>query len=190
MLSEVEFELSAEQFALMGYPRLTQGQPLSVILDAGVLLPDPAAHAWFVVQKEPLAPAFAQVGRARYAFTGQIEEAEIIKESELETATLLIRAGEVLFRAICAPDDEGRLPFGTWETRTITGVAPMHGIVEDDFSSAIGSPVGVTIWSFRRLILAPGDPHFGVWHASDELPDSPFRYDQIVVEGRLHRTRQ
>ncbi len=189
MVSEVEFELSAEQFELMGYPRLTQGQPLSVIFDTGVLLPDPAAPAWFTVQKEPLPQRLEQVGRARYAFTGQILEADIVKDDGFELATLLVQTGELFFRAVCAPNDDGRLPFGTWETRTITGVAGLHGIVEDDYSSPIGRPMGVTIWRFRRLVLAPGDTHFGTWYTSDDLPDSPYRYDQVVVEGRLHRQR-
>ena len=37
--TEIEFELSAQQFALMGYPQLSQGQTLTVQLETGVLDP-------------------------------------------------------------------------------------------------------------------------------------------------------
>ena len=186
MRTEVEFELPASQYALMGYPRLTQGQPLSVILDAGILLPDPAANYWFAVQKEPLPHRFLRVGRGLYAFTGQIEEADIVKEAGMETATLLVRAENVWLRVACAPQEDGRLPYGTWETRTLTGLAPLQGIVEDDFTTSIGRPVGLTIWRFRRLLLTPGDVRFGEWHESAELPDSPYQFDRMLLEGRLH----
>ena len=55
-LPQIEFELSAEQFALMGFPRLQQGLPLSAVLDGGVLLPEPGPDPWYTVQKEPLTP--------------------------------------------------------------------------------------------------------------------------------------
>ena len=67
-LTEIEFELPALQYQRMGYPGLKQGEPLTVILDGGVLLPDPGADSWFAVQKEPPAPRFKQVGPAFYAF--------------------------------------------------------------------------------------------------------------------------
>lgn len=210
-LTPIEFELSAEQFARMGYPRLRQGEPLSVVLDAGVLLPnDPSADAWFTVQQEPLPTRFEQVWRAAYAFTGQIEEADILgglfewneasasddaeREAALseavdseQTATLLVNCSGVPLRVTCAPNEDGRLPFGTWESRHLTGVGRLHGIVDDAFESSISQPVGVTLWSFRRLMLTPGDPFFGQWHESSELLDTPFHYDRVVIEARLHR---
>ena len=189
MLQEIEFELPAEQFELMGYPRLTQGQPLTVTLDAGILLPDRAANFWFAVQKEPLPHRFERIGRATYAFTGQIEAADIIKDDELESANVLVKADTLFFRVTCAPGDDGRLPFGTWETRTITGLAHLQGIVEDDYVSPIGRTTGVTIWQFHRLLLTPGDARFGEWYVTTELPDSPYRYDLVVVEGRIHQLR-
>jgi hypothetical protein len=189
MLTEIEFELPAEQIELMGFPRLTQGQPLTVIFDAGILLPDPGANYWFAVQKEALPHRFVRVGRALYAFTGQIEDADIVKEEGIESATVLVNTGDVTFRATCAPGEDGRLPFGTWETRTITGLAHLQGIVEDDFATSIGRPTGVTIWQFRRLLLTPGDVRFGEWYLSAELPDSPYRFDRVLIEARLHRDR-
>lgn len=189
MLNEIEFELTTEQFALMGYPRLTQGQPLSVILDAGVLSPDTAAAYWFTVQQGALPARFVRVGRGVYAFTGQIVEAELIKADDMETATLLINADGVIFRATCAPGDDGCLPFGVWETRTITGAARLYGVWEDDYVTSVGRSVGMTIWRFRRLVLSPGDARFGEWYESVELPDSPYRYDRVLIEARLHRER-
>ncbi len=188
----IEFDLSAEQFERMGYPQLTQGQPLSVILDAGVLLPDVRAEAWFAVQPEPLPPRFTQVWRAAYAFSGQIQAADIVKEAGEngageQTATLVVECDGVPLRVTCAPQADGRLPYGTWETRWLTGLGRLSGIVEDDFSSPIGESVGVTAWNFRRLVLTPGDPKFGEWHESSELLSTPFRYDRVVVEARLHR---
>jgi hypothetical protein len=61
--------------------------------------------------------------------------------------------------------------------------------VEEDFSIGVGERIGVTIWSFNRLILGPGDPAFGQWHESTELPPSPFIYDRVVVTARIHHTR-
>jgi hypothetical protein len=168
-LTEIEFELPAQQYELMGFPGLSQGQPLTLQLDMGPLLPDPSGDGWFTVQKEAIAEKFVRVGRARYAFSGQIVEADLVKDDEVESATVLVRCGEVPLRVACAPDDEGRLPYGTWETRYMTGWGRLIGTVEDDFSSAVGSTVSVTIWSFRRLILRPGDPLFGEWHESDSL---------------------
>ena len=47
--------------------------------------------------------------------------------------------------------------------------------------------MGVTLWSFRRLSLTPGDPFFGHWHDTSELLTSPFAYDRVLVTARLHR---
>jgi hypothetical protein len=186
-LREIEFELSSAQFQQMGYPRMEQGQPLTLILDGGILLPDPGADDWFAVQEAPLPGHFIQVGRARYAFTGRILEADIFKEAGEETALLLVDCDGVALRITCAPQAEGMLPFGTWETRTISGLLRLQGVVEDDFTSAIGKPVGVTLWGFRRLSLGPGDPFFGQWHESDELLSTPFHYDRVLINARLHR---
>ncbi len=188
-LTEIEFELPAAQFELMGYPNLKQGQSLSIQLDTGVVVPDLAADAWFAVQHEPLLHRFVAVGNASYAFSGQIREAELARGEDVEVGSLLVECGDVPLRVTCAPGADGRLPYGTWETRYLTGYSRIVGMVEEDFSVGIGKQVGVTIWSFRRLVLTPGDPQFGQWHESYELPATPYRYDRILIAGRLHRTR-
>lgn len=188
-LTEIEFELPARQYELMGYPGLKQGEPLDILLDAGVLLPDPAASAWFTVQPEALPARLVRVGPAMYAFTGRILAADFTNEDGMETATLLVDCGEAPLRVTCAPQEDGRLPYGTWETRTLTGVAHIQGIVEDDYATAIGRSVGVTLWGFHRLVLRPGDALFGQWHESDELLPLPYAYDRLVVQARLHRLR-
>jgi hypothetical protein len=188
-LAEIEFELSANQYELMGYPALHQGESLSVVFDAGVLLPDPSAESWFAVRQEPLPAQLALVGPATYALAGQIVEADLFKSEETETAVVLVQSGEVAIRVTCAPQEDGILPWGTWETRYLAGVGRLHGIVEEDFQSAIGRSQGATIWRFRRLILTPGDPLFGQWYESVELLPSPFRYDRIIVTARIHRDR-
>ena len=192
-LAEIEFELPATQYELMGYPGLHQGESLALVLDAGVLLPDPAAEGWFAVRQEPLSPRLALIGPATYAFAGQIVEADLFKsdgpETASETAVVVVQCGDVALRVTCAPQEDGMLPWGTWETRYLTGVGRLQGIVEEDFHATIGRPQGVTIWRFRRLVLVPGDPLFGQWHESVELLPSPFRYDRIIVTARVHRDR-
>ena len=170
-LTEIEFELPAQQYELLGYPGLHQGEALSVVLDAGVLLPDPAADSWFVVQPEPIPVKFQMVGPAHYAFAGQIVEADLFKADGAETGVVLVDCGGgVLVRCACAPQEDGTLPWGTWETRYLTGFGRVQGIVEEDFRTAsIGRPFGVTIWRFRRLVLTPGDAMFGQWHETVEL---------------------
>lgn len=187
-LAEIEFELSAEQFARMGYPQLRQGEPLSVILDGGILLPDVGAERWYSVQSEPLTAKLVQVGRALYAFTGRIIEADIVKEEGMQTATLIVDCGQTKIRVTCGPGDDGRLPDGVWETRTITGLCHLQGIVEDDFVAPVGETVGVTIWGFRRLLLTPGDVKFGEWYQSDDLLPAPYSYDRLMVIAHLHRS--
>ena len=184
---EVEFELSAAQFELMGYPNLSQGQPLSLVLDAGVLLPDPAADSWFMVQPESLPTQLVHVGPALYAFSGQIRDAELLQDEDNEMAILLVNCGGVLVRMTCAPGEDGHLPFGTWETRYLAGVGRLQGVVEEDYSSILGENIGATLWSFRRLILTPGDPLFGQWRETSNLPATPFRFDRILIQARLHR---
>ncbi|MBW7884280.1 MAG: hypothetical protein H3C34_16885 [Caldilineaceae bacterium] len=186
-LPEIEFELPAHQYELMGYPGLRQGEALSVTLDGGVLLPDPAAEGWFTVQKEALEPRFVHVGPALYGFAGQIVEAELSKEYHEESGMLLVNCGDVLVRVTCAPGEDGRLPYGTWETRYLTGMARFQGIVEEEFTTSIGRPLGVTIWRFRRLVLTPGDTLFGQWHETVELPMQPYRYDRIYITAHVHR---
>lgn len=188
-LPEIEFELSAYQYELMGYPGIRQGEPLSVVLDAGVLLPDVSAESWFAVQKEALPQQFVNVGPATYAFAGQIVEAELVTEDDEQTAVLLVDCGIVRVRVTCAPQADGRLPYGTWETRYFSGVGRVQGIVEDEFETGIGHPTNLTVWQFRRLILRPGDPLFGQWHASVELLPLPLHYDRVVVTARVHRER-
>lgn len=188
-LTEIEFELPAQQFALMEYPGLRQGQPLSLVLDVGVLAPDPAAESWFTVQPEPLEPGLIVVGPAQYAFRGRIVAAELAKEDEIETGVVAIDCGAAVIRAVCAPQEDGRLPWGTWETRFLAGIGHLQGIVEDGSQTAVGVQTGVTLWHFRRLVLTPGDAMFGQWHESVELPPLPFRYDRVFVTARVHRTR-
>lgn len=188
-LPEIEFELPAAQYALAGYPVLKQGVPVSVVLDAGVLLPDVAADSWFVVQPEALPARFVCIGPATYAFAGQITEAEISTEDDEQTAVLSVNCGSVHLRVTCAPQADGRLPYGTWETRYLTGVGRVQGLLEDAFKRAIGRTTDATIWGFRRLTLQPGDALFGQWHESSELPPLPFHYDRVVVVARVHRAR-
>ncbi|MCB0132772.1 MAG: hypothetical protein KDD78_18040 [Caldilineaceae bacterium] len=187
-LPEVEFELSAQQYALMDYPALRQGHALSLQLDGGVLLPEPGAQFWYAAQAEPLPPQFVHVGRATYAFTGQIVAADIAKGDGLESATLLVECGTVRMRVTCAPQEDGRLPYGVWETRTLTGLCHLQGVVDEDFASPIGESVGVTVWHFRRLLLTPGDPKFGEWHQFEELHPLPFTYDRLLITARAHRS--
>jgi hypothetical protein len=164
-LREIEFELSPHQYELMGYPGLQQGQPLNVILNAGVLLPNPAS----------------------YALSGQIQLAEISRDEGEELAMLQVDAEGLPIRMVCAAREDGMLPFGTWETRYLTGYATLSGLLEDDYSMGIGTHVGVTIWHINRLSLTPGDPHFGQWRESDRLLPMPFTFDRIVITGRVHR---
>lgn len=186
-MSEIVFELSASQYELMGYPVLRQGHSLDLILDAGLLFPEVDAPNWYQVRPEPVVPCLSHVARGRYAFAGQIQEAELEKVDGEEEAILLVDCGDVPVRVACSAQADGALPWGTWETRYLTGFAPLQGIVEDDFRIPIGQSVGIIIWNFHRLILKPGDPLFGQWFESDELLPSPIGFDRIFVTARLHR---
>lgn len=184
--TEIEFELSALQYELMDFPGLRQGQSLNLILDSAVLLPDLGAENWFTVQQEPLPYRFVHVGWATYAFAGLIAEADIVRDDGIESATLLVDCGSVLLRVTCGPQDDDTLPYGTWETRYISGVTHLYATVEDEYASDVGQNVGVTLWGFRRLMLNPGDPMFGQWYESVELLPHPFTYDRVVVIARAH----
>jgi hypothetical protein len=187
-LAEIEFDLSAQQFEWMGYPLLRQGQSLDVQVESSVLLPEAGAESWYAVQKEPLADQLQQVGRGVYAFAGQISQAELLKDADgMATATLLVRCGVAPVRVLCAPQADGLLPEGTWETRYLAGVSRLHGLVEEDFSTAVGERIGVILWGFRRLVLTPGDAAFGRWVETDELLPAPYVYDRVVVTARIHR---
>ncbi len=188
-LTEIEFELSAEQHQRMGYPVLTQGESLTIELESDLLLPEAGIEGWFSVRKEAVAPRFIQVSPATYAFSGQIAQAEIVREDDQQSAVLLVNCGDIPLRVNCGPAEDGRLPYGTWETRYLTGLSRIQGIVESEFVTGIGQPVGVTIWRFRRLVLTPGDPVFGQWYESDTLLATPFTYDRLFVTARLHRNR-
>ena len=185
-LPQIEFELSAEQFALMGYPRLQQGLPLTAVLDGGVLLPEPGPEPWYAVQKEPLTPSFIQIGPALYAFAGQIVEVDIQYGSS-QMAVIVVDCGFVTLRVACAPNDDGVLPEGTWETRYAAGFAPVQAIVEESFTSPVGRTVDLSMWGFRRLLLSPNDSAFGSWHQSSEIPPAPFTNDRLLIQARVHR---
>ena len=192
-LAEIEFELSAQQYELMGYPGLRQGEVLSAVLDAGVLLPDWSADSWYAVQLEPLLPQLVSIGPAQYAFAGQIVEADLFRtdhpQTGPQTAIVTVNCGTAFVRVTCAPQEDGLLPWGTWETRFLTGVGRLQAIVEEDYHASVGRALGVTIWRFRRLVLTPGDPLFGQWYETTDLPPSPIRYDRILVTVRVHRDR-
>jgi hypothetical protein len=188
-LQEIEFDLTAEQFELMGYPLLRQGQSLDVQLESTVLLPEPGGEAWYAVQKEPLSSQLQHVARGTYAFAGQISQAELAKDAEgMASATLLVACGAAPLRVLCAPQDDGSLPEGTWETRYLAGVSRLHGLVEEDFATAVGERIGVVIWGFRRLVLTPGDAAFGRWVETVELLPAPYIYDRVVITARVHRS--
>lgn len=188
---EIEFELTAHQFELMGFPALREGQPLEVQLDAGILLPDPAAITWYHVQPEPLKPALVRTAPGQYALCGQIRAAELAEEGEglasQQSGILLVECDGLPIRLSVAPGQDGRLPWGTWETRWLAGHSLLTGLAEDDLATGIGETVGVTLWRFQRLVLTPGDPHFGQWVESDHLLPSPLRSDRIVVVAHVHR---
>ncbi|RME52671.1 MAG: hypothetical protein D6790_18445 [Caldilineae bacterium] len=187
-LPEIEFELPASQYERMNYPGLTQGRVLSVTLDGGLLLPDPEAERWYAVQQPPLEKRFVRVGPGVYAFAGQITEADIEYGRE-QLAFLAVDCGEVILRVTCGPQEDGQLPYGTWETRYIAGLANVQGIVEDSFQAPVGRTLDVTVWSFRRLCLTPGDVAFGAWQESVELPPAPYVHDRVYVVARVHRWR-
>src|SRR3954467_8841810 len=109
-LTEIEFELSPQQFEMMGYPHLRQGQPLDVQLQSGELTPEPGAEAWYFVRPEPVAPQLIQVDRGLYAFAGRIEQADIVREEGFETAALVVQCGVAPVRLLCAPHSDGVLP--------------------------------------------------------------------------------
>jgi hypothetical protein len=191
MSQEIEFELTAYQQELAGYPALQQGQPIALVLDGGVLLPDVGAASWYSVTPDALPQRFVRVGTAQVAFSGKIVEAELEKEGTgleaIESAVLLVECAGVPLRVTCAAQGDGMLPFGTWETRTLTGLAYISGVLEDDFASGIGETVGATVWSVRRLVLTPGDPHFGEWVESESLLPTPIGLDRVYVTVRMHR---
>jgi hypothetical protein len=184
---EIEFELPAGQYERMGFPGLKVGESLAVTLDAGVLLPEPAADNWFVVQKEPWPALFRLVAPATYLFCGQIRQADLARMDGEETAAVSVDCAGVPVRATCAPGEDGRLPFGVWETRYLTGFGRLQGIVEDDFATPVGQTVDVIIWGFKRLVLTPGDPVAGEWYATETLEPTSYLYDRVFITARLHR---
>jgi len=186
-MTEIEFDLPAEQFALMDFPNLQLGQTLTLQLETHMLTPDVEPY-WYHVQSEKLSPQFVRVGRAQYGFAGQIDDAYLTKDGAFENAALLVQCGEVPLRVLCAPRPDGRLPYGTWETRYVTGYSAVFAIVEDSYEVPIGKLVTVTLWSFRRLVLEPGDAMFGEWHETDELPPVPYSHDRVVVTARVHKS--
>jgi len=185
-LPEIEFELSAFQYELMNFSGLQQGESLSLTLDGGILLPDSGAERWYSVRAEALEKRFLHVGPATYAFAGPIVEAEIEYGRE-QLAYLSIDCGPVHLRITAAPGEDGQLPYGTWETRFISGLASVQGIVEESYENPVGRNTNVILWRFRRLILTPGDAVFGAWHESDELPPHPLGVDRVFVTARVHR---
>lgn len=186
-LREIEFELPAEQYDGMGCPGLQQGQSLTVLLDGGLLSPGPEAESWYAVSRQPWPGRLVQVGRARYGLSGQIQEADLFREEEMQLAAVVVDCDGIPVRALCLPQDDGDLPFGVWETRYLTGFTRLAGIVEEDYRLPVGRSLGVTLWGFRRLVLTPGDPKFGQWHESAELLPMPYRYDRVLITARVHR---
>ena len=185
-LPQIEFELSSEQFSLMGFPRLQQGLPLTAVLDGGVLLPQAGPEPWYAVQKEPLTKRFTQIGPALYAFAGQIVEADI-EYGSVQMAVVAVDCGIVTLRVAFAPNDDGVLPDGTWETRYAAGFAPVQAIVEESFASPVGRTVDLSLWGFRRLLLSPNDSAFGSWHPSSEIPPTPYTHDRLLIQASVHR---
>ena len=135
---------------------------------------------------EKLEKRFVRVGPAIYAFAGQIVEAEIEYGQE-QVAWLSVDCGPVALRITCAPGEDGQLPYGTWETRSISGLASVQGIVEESYDLPVGRNTDVIIWNFRRLVLTPGDAVFGEWHESADLPPAPIGVDKVFVTARVHR---
>lgn len=185
--TEIEFDLAAAQFGMMGYPALRQGQAVALQLETGLLLPDPVEENWYAVTPDALPSRIVKVGPAHYAFCGQIEAAELVKIEGAETATLLVRCAGVPLRVTCGPQADGMLPFGTWETRYLSGYGRIYGLFEEEFTTAIGERVGATIWGFQRLVLGPGDSRFGEWYETADLLPVPYEYDRVLMTVRLHR---
>ncbi len=141
-LTEIEFELPAEQFALMGYPNLQQGHVLTLQLETVVPRPTGTTPGT-MCRRRSWTPNLCVSGRAQYAFAGQITDADVQKSDDYESAAVIVQCGEIPVRVLCAPGPDYRLPYGTWETRYLTGYSRIAGIVEDDFG-VVGKQVTVT----------------------------------------------
>ncbi len=186
-LPEIEFELPGSQLDQMGHPPLHQGQPLFLVLDGGVLLPDPEAEFWYTVSEARLPRRLVHLGPGLYAFSGTIAEAALEYGPE-QHGVLTVDCGPVVIRVTCAPQADGTLPYGTWETRSMAGLVHLRGLPEDSYPGGIGPATGVTVSRFRRLVLEPTDPHFGEWHEEVALPALPVdRRHRIYVVARVHR---
>ena len=72
-LTEIEFELSPQQFEMMGYPHLQQGSRWMCSWRAGELLPEPGRGCVVCGAPGAVVAAADPGGRAAYAFAGQID---------------------------------------------------------------------------------------------------------------------
>ncbi len=186
-LPEIEFELPSSQLDRMGHPPLHQGQPLSLVLDGGVLLPDPEAEFWYTVFEARRPGRLVRLGVGLYAFRGIVVEAALEYGPE-QHGILAVDCGPVVIRVTCAPQADGTLPHGTWETRSMAGLVHLRGLLEDSYPGGIGPVTGVTVSRFRRLVLEPTDPHFGEWHEEVALPALPVAAGhRIYAVARVHR---
>lgn len=183
----VTFQLTDAQYAANDRAGLMVGLPLSVQIDAGLLVTGQAADAsgsgWF----ERAAPGrvlLKPVSLERHAFSGRLMEIDTWRSPEGVACQALLDCGLPVRMEVWnpeAPADLAAEPYGLKVGDWLLGVASLQGLLALDHGALLWQPVDGTIVDIQRLCLSPFDPGFGALRWLHGLPSRSFAPDVVYV---------
>jgi hypothetical protein len=188
----VTFQLTDAQYAANDRSGVLVGLPLSVQIDAGLLVMGQAAAAsgsgWFE-RAAPGRTLLKQVSLERHAFSGRlvhIDAQTAWRSPEGVVCQALLDCGLPLRLDVLDPEtptDLAGVPYGLKAGDWLLGVASLEGLLALDRGALAlaWQPVEGAIVDIQRLSLSPFDPAFGALRWLHGLPARSFAPDLVYV---------
>jgi len=183
----ITFTLSDAQHRANDRGGVMIGLPISVQLDAGVLVPgqdtDQGGPGWFEPTEagQTLLKPFSL---ERVAFSGRVQQMELWRSSEGVACQALLDCGLPVRCDLLDPDQTSgslRAPYDLAIGDGLMGVASLNGLLALDPGDLLWQPVSGTIVDIQRLGLHPLHPAFGSLRWLQGLPSQSFAPDQVYV---------
>lgn len=184
---QITFSLSDAQYAANDRSGIMVGLPLTVQLDAGLLMMGRDSGVEWFERTSPDRPLLQQVALDRCVFRGRVTDIALWESPEGAACQMLLDCGLPLRVDVVEVEQEAAVnatPYGLQEDDWLLGLAFLEGVVALQPSDLLWQPLHGTIVDIQRLILSPHHPDFGKLRWLHSLPSASFLPDQVFVTVR------
>lgn len=180
----VTFALSDAQYLANDRSGIMVGLPLTVQIDAGVLVMGADISAGWFDRGRPGQASLSSISLDRSVFNGRVAQLDLWHHQEDLFCQVLLDCGLSLRMDLLAagPAPESHdTPYGIQTGEWLLGVAALQGLLAASSSDLLWQPVQGTIVDIQRLNLNPAHPGFGTLRWLHGLPRQPFAPDQVFI---------